>query len=392
MIEEDDEGLSISRQCELLGVSRSSYYYNPILESEYNLLLMKEIDQLYLDYPFYGSRQMTNALILNGFEVNRKRVSRLMRLMCIEALYPKPKVKTTYPGNIKFPYLLTDFKISAQNQVWRTDITYVPVEGGYLYLVAFLDLYSRFVVSWQLSNTLEAEPCIEALEMALKNAVPEIINSDQGVQYTSHAYIDLVQSKGIRISMSGKGRCWDNIFTERFWRTLKCEEVFLKQYMNYRDAYENIANYIDFYNNKRPHSALGNRPPKTVCSPILANVFAHYALDLWIQEEIKPSCKGRVEIFRYADDAVICCQYKEDALRLREILPKHLEQFKLELNEEKTKLAGPFNQKDLIKKFFTNCVKYSSSHAAFLRLSSKPFPDPNSFRANLLNIAKFSAA
>lgn len=264
MIESSDNGLSISCQCDLLGVSRSTYYYKPITESEYNLMLMQEIDKLYLDNPAYGSRLMAANLVKKGFLVNRKKVSRLMKLMGIEAIYPKPKIRTTQPGYTKFPYLLTNLNITAQNQVWGTDITYIPVAGGYLYLVAYLDLYSRFVLSWQLSNSLDSSFCLEALEMAFKYGQPEIINSDQGVQYTSHAYVDLVRNKGVNLSMSGKGKCWDNIFVERFWRTLKYEEVYLKQYENSLDTHENIYNYIENYNRKRLHSSLNYKTPMEV--------------------------------------------------------------------------------------------------------------------------------
>lgn len=264
MIERDHESLSISRQCELLSVPRSMYYYEPIQETEYNLMLMRELDMLYLDNPAFGSRQMTACLKRKGFEVNRKRISRLMKTMGIEALYPKPRVRTTIPGYIKFPYLLTGVKICSENQVWCTDITYIPVNGGFFYLVVFLDLYSRYVLSWKLSNSLESGFCIEALELAFQHGLPEIINSDQGVQYTSHAYLDLVTEKGAKVSMSGKGKCWDNIFAERLWRTLKYEEVYLKEYDNYCEASINISNYIEFYNKQRPHSALKYKTPLEV--------------------------------------------------------------------------------------------------------------------------------
>jgi putative transposase len=264
MIESDYDQLSITSQCDLLGVPRSSYYYKPIQETEYNLKLMREIDMLYLEYPYFGSRQMTASLRMKGFEVNRKRVLRLMRVLGIEALYPKPRIKTTIPGCVRFPYLLTDLEICSKNQVWGTDITYVPVDGGFLYLVAFIDLHSRYVLSWKLSNSLESMFCIEALEMALRQGIPEIINSDQGVQYTSHAYINLLKNKGVHISMSGKGKCWDNIFVERFWRSLKYEEVYLKQYDDYFEAKENISTYIESYNKTRPHSSLQYMTPEQV--------------------------------------------------------------------------------------------------------------------------------
>jgi putative transposase len=193
---------------------------------------MREIDLQYLETPAYGSRLMTASLIHKGFEVNRKRISRLMKIMGLEAIYPRPKIRTSFPGFVKFPYLLKNLKITTQNQAWGTDITYIPVNGGYLYLVAFLDLFSRYILSWRISNSLESSFCIEALEIAFRHGIPEIINSDQGVQYTSRAYVDLIESKGAAISMSGKGKCWDNIFAERFWRSLKYEEVYLKEYNN----------------------------------------------------------------------------------------------------------------------------------------------------------------
>lgn len=207
---------------------------------------------------------MAAALNRIGFLTNRKRVSRLMKVMGIAAIYPKPKIRTTQPGPTKFPYLLTHLKVIAPNHVWGTDITYIPVNGGYLYLVAFLDLHSRFILSWELSDSLETEFCLLALKKAFEYGSPEIINSDQGVQFTSHAYLELIQAKGIRVSMSGKGKCWDNIFVERFWRSLKHEEVYLKQYDNEQDAYEGISHYIKAYNEKRPHSALNYRTPKEI--------------------------------------------------------------------------------------------------------------------------------
>ncbi len=264
MIDSTYEVLSVSRQCDLFGVPRSSYYYKPVPETDYNLLLMNEIDQQYLESPSYGSRLMTESLIKKGFEVNRKRISRLMKLMGIEAMYPRPKVKTSHPGYEKFPYLLTNLEITAQNQVWGTDITYIPLNGGFLYLVAFLDLYSRFVLSWRLSNSLETGFCVEALEAAFKHGVPKIVNSDQGVQYTSRAYIDSIRRRNVEISMSGKGRCWDNIFVERFWRNIKYDEVYLKQYSSSNEALEGIDNYINHYNQKRPHSALDYCTPMEV--------------------------------------------------------------------------------------------------------------------------------
>lgn len=227
-------------------------------------MLMQEIDKRYLESPTYGSRLMAAYLRLQGCQVNRKRVSRLMKKMGLETIYPKPKIRTTMPGLIKFPYLLKNLNFDEQNHIWGTDITYIPMNNGFLYLVAFIDLYSRFVLSWQLSNSLESSFCIEALEIALKFGKPKILNSDQGVQYTSRDYINILNNQGIQISMSGKGRCWDNIFVERFWRTFKYEEVYLKQYANSNEAYENISEYIHVYNYQRPHSSLKYKPPAEV--------------------------------------------------------------------------------------------------------------------------------
>jgi len=259
-----EENLPVVKQCKLLGLSRSSYYYKPTPESELNLRLMKMIDEQYLITPFYGSRRMTEVLKAKGEDVNRKRLQRLMRLMGIEIMYPKPK---TSIGNkeYKHPYLLKELKINRPNQVWGTDITYIPTEIGYLYLVAILDLFSRYVVSWKISNSLESDFCIYAVENAIKNiGKPEIMNSDQGVQYTSKCYINLLKKHNISISMSGKGRCWDNIFVERLWRSLKYEEVYPKAYSTGKEAKEGTDWYFNFYNNVRLHEKLGYTTPQVV--------------------------------------------------------------------------------------------------------------------------------
>lgn len=261
MIELAHAKLSISKQCDLLGVPRSSYYYKPIAESEYNLLLMRKIDEQYMDTPSYGSRLMTAHLKAKGYNVNRKRICRLMKAMNLEAIYPKPKREAWQQKYGKFPYLLKDIEIGFQNHVWATDITYIPVDAGYIYLVAIIDLFSRFILSWQLSNSLESGFCLEALESAFKYGKPKIMNSDQGVQFTSHSYINFLQNQGVEISMSGKGRCWDNIFIERFWRSLKYEEVYLKRYSNSKEADEGISHYIELYNHRRPHSSLNYCTP-----------------------------------------------------------------------------------------------------------------------------------
>jgi len=262
MITSSHTDYSITKQCKLLGVNRSSYYYQPIPESPYNLLLMEEIDRQYMETPSYGSRSMTAYLKKKGHHVNRKRISRLMRNMGIEALYPKPKKSLWIKGHKKFPYLLKNLKIGPQNHVWASDITYIPIKDGYLYLVAVLDLYSRFVLSWRLSNNLESSFCIEAVEKAFSWGKPEIFNTDQGEQFTSRQFIELLENKNVQVSMSGKGRCWDNIFVERFWRTLKYEEVYLKYYTTYKEAEENIGKYIYKYNSERLHSSLSYKHPQ----------------------------------------------------------------------------------------------------------------------------------
>lgn len=248
----------------MLGLARSSYYYEPRNDSEVNLRLKIEIDKLYLEAPFYGSRSITRELKSRGEEVNRKRIQRLMREMGIEAMYPKPKTSIGNKEHYKFPYLLKNLEIIKPNQVWGTDITYVPTESGYLYLVAVLDLFSRYVISWEVSDNLESDFCIRAMEKALKLSYkPEIMNSDQGCQYTSKAYTNLLKKNEILISMSGKGRCWDNIFVERLWRSYKYEEVYLKGYETGKDVIEGANWYFNFYNNKRIHSKL-NHTPQTV--------------------------------------------------------------------------------------------------------------------------------
>ena len=226
---------------------------------------MKEIDKLYLIAPFYGSRSMTTELKKKGEEVNRKRVQRLMREMGLEAMYPKPRTSIANKEHYKFPYLLKGLNISKPNQVWGTDITYVPTEDGYLYLVAVLDLFSRYVIEWEVSNNLESDFCINVIKKALKKlGKPEIINSDQGCQYTSKAYTSLLKENKILISMSGKGRCWDNIFVERLWRSYKYEEVYLKEYQTGKDVTEGANWYFNFYNNQRIHSKLNNNTPSSV--------------------------------------------------------------------------------------------------------------------------------
>ena len=248
----------------MLELNRASWYYEPAPESMENLALMRRIDEQYLATPFFGSRQMTAWLKRHGQAVNRKRVRRLMRLMGLEAIYPKPRTTQRHPGQRIYPYLLRDLTITRADQVWSADITYVPLRHGFLYLVAILDWYSRYVVAWRLSNSLEGSFCHECLDEALARGRPEIFNTDQGVQFTSAAFTGRLQEHGIAISMDGRGRALDNVFVERLWRTVKQEEVYLKDYAMVWEAEEGLAAYFRFYDEERPHSRLGNCTPAEV--------------------------------------------------------------------------------------------------------------------------------
>lgn len=232
-------------------------------ETALNLKLMELIDKKYMERPHFGTRNMTLYLRENSFLVNRKRVQGLYRKMGIEAQYPKPRFQAS-EDHLKHPYLLKNLEISAVNQVWGSDITYIPTCDGYLYLVAVLDLYSRYVVSWRLSNSLETEFCLEALDEALKFGKPEIFNTDKGVQFTAKRFTGCLQKNGIQISMNGKGRCWDNIFVERLWRTIKYEEVYLKGYESGEEAFHNLDSYMTYYNEERRHGSLKNKTPAEV--------------------------------------------------------------------------------------------------------------------------------
>jgi putative transposase len=251
--------LSIARQCELLGLPRSTWYYAPTGETAQNLALMRSIDELYLKWPFYGSRRMARELGLN-----RKRVQRLMRTMGIEAVYPKPRTTRSAAGHKIYPYLLRDLAIVRPDQVWASDITYVPMRHGFLYLVAVMDWYSRCVLAWRLSNTLEGSFCIEALEEALTVGQPEIFNTDQGSQFTATAFVGRLQSAGVAVSMDGRGRALDNVFVERLWRSVKHEEVYLKDYTDGWQAENGLAAYFRFYCERRIHQSLGYRTPAAV--------------------------------------------------------------------------------------------------------------------------------
>lgn len=264
MIDRERPELSLVRQCSLLGVSRSSLYYQPVPASAEDLELMALLDRQYLRTPFYGSRKMTAWLRAQGYQVNRKRVRRLMQAMGLEAIYRRPNTSKPAPDHQVYPYLLKGLEINRVNQVWTADITYLPMARGFLYLVAIMDWHSRYVLAWRLSNTLEVDFCVEALAEALSKGTPEIFNTDQGSQFTSDAFTGMLLEQGIQISMDGKGRYTDNIFVERLWRSIKYEEVYLKAYQSGSEARSGIGAYLDFYNQERPHQALGYRTPREV--------------------------------------------------------------------------------------------------------------------------------
>ena len=263
-IDSEDKDLSIRKQAELIEVSRSAYYYKPAKESEESLALMKIIDEEYTRHPFYGSRQMTFFLRNCGYVVNRKRVQRLMKKMMLRAIFPKRALSQAKERELKYPYLLRGVTIKGCDHVWSTDITYIRLQGGFLYLVAIIDWYSRFIIAWRLSNSMDIVFCLEAAEEALLNRCPKIMNSDQGSQFTSKQFTKMFEKQGALISWDGKGRALDNIYMERFWRSLKYEEVYLKEYKSVKEARNGIGEYMDFYNNKRPHQSLDGRSPREV--------------------------------------------------------------------------------------------------------------------------------
>ena len=261
LVEPEHAEISVRRQCELLGVNRSGLYYRPVGESAENLRLMRWIDEQYTRRPFYGSRRMTVWLREQGYAVNRKRVARLMEVMGIQAVYPKPKLSQPGEGHKIYPYLLEGVEATRINQVWSTDLTYVRMAEGFVYLVAVMDWFSRFVLSWALSVSMELGFCLEALRRALRWGRPEVFNSDQGSQFTSEKFTGELESRGIAVSMDGRGRCLDNIFIERLWRSLKYEEVYLRDYARVPEARAGIGRWFQFYNHERPHQGLGYRTP-----------------------------------------------------------------------------------------------------------------------------------
>jgi putative transposase len=261
MIDVDIPHLSIRRQCDLLGLNRSTFYYAPATESEDNLRLMRLIDEQYTKTPFYGWPRMTAHVRRLGLQVNHKRVQRLMQTMGLQAIYPKPRPSAAAKEHTIYPYLLNAVVLSRPNQVWSADITYVRMTQGFMYLVAVIDWYSRYVLAWQLSNTMESTFCLVALERALGQGAPMIFNTDQGVQFTSLAFTGRLARAGIAISMDGRGRAFDNIFIERLWRSVKYEDIYLKDYATVPALDEGLAHYFHFYNHERPHQSLAYRTP-----------------------------------------------------------------------------------------------------------------------------------
>jgi putative transposase len=264
LIEIGHPALSVRRQCELLGLNRSGLYYEPAGETPEDLRLMRLIDEQYTARPFYGSRRMTEWLTQRGEEVNRKRVQRLMRVMGLEAIYPRPRLSTAGKGHKVYPYLLRGVRVERPDQVWSTDITYVPMTGGFMYLAAVIDWFSRYVVAWRLSNTLDGAFCLEMLEEALRGGRPEVFNTDQGVQFTAEAFTGRLEAAGVAVSMDGRGRALDNVFVERLWRTVKYEDIYLRCYDTVPDLHRGLARYFAFYNDERLHQSLGYRTPAAV--------------------------------------------------------------------------------------------------------------------------------
>ena len=263
-MEPDHASIGLRRQCDLLDLPRSTAYYAPIPESQENLDLMKEIDAIYLDNPSYGSRTIAAVLVNSDWEVNRKRVQRLMRLMNIAGVVPKRNLSKPSPGHRVFPYLLRNVAISRPDQVWSTDITYVPLRNGFVYLTAVMDWYSRYVLSWKLSSRLEGSFCLEALDEALSHGKPEVFNTDQGSQFTSAAFVNRLLDRSVAVSMDGRGRALDNVFIERLWRSVKYQEIYLRDYATVADVEEGLRLYFEKYNHERPHQSLDNLTPAKV--------------------------------------------------------------------------------------------------------------------------------
>lgn len=264
LVDKERPFIPITVQAELLGISRSSLYYVPRIDPE-DVTMMHALDALYTKHPYYGSRRLKLALEDGyGIYACRERVQRLMRLMGIEALYPKKHTSAPHPGHKIYPYLLRNLAITCPNQVWGTDLTYLPLENGFCYLVAIIDWFSRYVLAWELSLTMETAFCARALKSALAQAIPGIHNSDQGTQFTAEEYVSILEATTAQISMDGRGRCLDNIFTERLWRTVKYEDIYLKRYRTIEETYDGLMQYFPFYNTERRHQSLGYKTPETV--------------------------------------------------------------------------------------------------------------------------------
>lgn len=289
--------LSHTRQCSLLSVSRSCTYYKPKSRDQKTVDLINEIRDIWEMYPFYGYRRIHAHLQRQGISVNRKRIQRLMKGCGIEAIYPGPKTSKSGKENRKYPYLLKDLALTYPNQVWATDVTYIKLPQGFVYLVAVMDVYSRYILSWRLSNSLSLSFCMEALEEALELGIPDIFNTDQGAQFTSDEWIYTLINWGIMPSMTGVGRCLDNIHVERFWRTLKYEDVYLYVYANLQEARQRIGKFIEFYNHKRPHQSLGYKVPGEVFknSPMgkQSDGYVDNSLDLKIEFSTYPQTLGK---------------------------------------------------------------------------------------------------
>jgi putative transposase len=268
LIEIGHPQLSVRRQCELLGLNRSTLYYEPASETAENLQMMRLLDEEYTRHPFKGSRRLAVWLSKQtGQEVNRKRVQRLMGLMGLEAIYPKRKLSEPGSGHRIYPYLLRGVQVVRPDQVWSTDITYVPLPSGFMYLAAVIDWYSRYVICWRLSNTLDGSFCLEMLQEALSQGKPEVFNTDQGAQFTALAFTSRLETAGVAVSMDGKGRCLDNVFVERLWRTVKYEDIYIKGYETVPGLTVGLGDYFPFYNEQRQHQSLGYRTPAEVYLP-----------------------------------------------------------------------------------------------------------------------------
>jgi putative transposase len=294
LLDRDHAQLSVRRQCELLGIARSGVYRLPRPANDNALGVMRRLDELFTQWPFLGSRRLARLLRDEGHAINRKRVQRLMRMMGIAALGPKPRTTKPAPGHKVYPYLLRDLVIDRPNQVWAADITYIPIGRGFLYLVAVMDWASRAVLSWRLSNTMDASFCVEALEEALARfGKPGIFNTDQGSQFTGGDFIGVLSKAEIRISMDGRGRWMDNVFIERLWRSLKYEDIYLKGYADGREAKLGIAQWVAFYNTSRPHMALDHRTPMAVWREGITGCLDGKAVDMTLRldnADALPTC------------------------------------------------------------------------------------------------------